>query len=135
MLDASIVGSLPKPVWLAPPNMLKAPWRLSGTDLQVPAPAADDRADNRPRPVVTAPPSTSPTADRTSGRAETMGREPEVEHLSLSIGSIEVIVDPPERPITPAPVVAAPPAPVSSRAVADPIMRLRRQYVTWPDVD
>ncbi len=34
MLDASIVGSLPKPVWLAPPNMLKAPWRLSGTDLQ-----------------------------------------------------------------------------------------------------
>ena len=25
MLDASIVGSLPKPVWLAAPNMLKAP--------------------------------------------------------------------------------------------------------------
>jgi 5-methyltetrahydropteroyltriglutamate--homocysteine methyltransferase len=34
MLDASIVGSLPKPAWLAPPNMLKAPWRLSGADLQ-----------------------------------------------------------------------------------------------------
>ena len=34
MLDASIVGSLPKPAWLAAPNMLKAPWRLSGTDLQ-----------------------------------------------------------------------------------------------------
>jgi 5-methyltetrahydropteroyltriglutamate--homocysteine methyltransferase len=34
MLDASIVGSLPKPVWLAPPNMLRAPWRLSGTELQ-----------------------------------------------------------------------------------------------------
>ena len=34
MLEASIVGSLPKPAWLAPPNMLKAPWRLSGRDLQ-----------------------------------------------------------------------------------------------------
>jgi 5-methyltetrahydropteroyltriglutamate--homocysteine methyltransferase len=34
MLEASIVGSLPKPAWLAPPNMLRAPWRLSGTDLQ-----------------------------------------------------------------------------------------------------
>jgi 5-methyltetrahydropteroyltriglutamate--homocysteine methyltransferase len=34
MLEASIVGSLPKPAWLAPPNMLKAPWRLSGADLR-----------------------------------------------------------------------------------------------------
>jgi 5-methyltetrahydropteroyltriglutamate--homocysteine methyltransferase len=34
MLDASIVGSLPKPAWLAAPNMLKAPWRLSGTELR-----------------------------------------------------------------------------------------------------
>jgi 5-methyltetrahydropteroyltriglutamate--homocysteine methyltransferase len=33
MLEASIVGSLPKPSWLAPPNMLKAPWRVSGADL------------------------------------------------------------------------------------------------------
>jgi 5-methyltetrahydropteroyltriglutamate--homocysteine methyltransferase len=33
MLEASIVGSLPKPSWLAPPNMLKAPWRLTGNDL------------------------------------------------------------------------------------------------------
>jgi 5-methyltetrahydropteroyltriglutamate--homocysteine methyltransferase len=33
MLEASIVGSLPKPAWLAPPNMLRAPWRLSGADL------------------------------------------------------------------------------------------------------
>jgi 5-methyltetrahydropteroyltriglutamate--homocysteine methyltransferase len=34
MLEASIVGSLPKPSWLAPPNMLKAPWRMSGAELQ-----------------------------------------------------------------------------------------------------
>jgi 5-methyltetrahydropteroyltriglutamate--homocysteine methyltransferase len=34
MLDASIVGSLPKPAWLAAPNMLRAPWRLSGSELQ-----------------------------------------------------------------------------------------------------
>jgi len=34
MLEASIVGSLPKPAWLAQPNMLKAPWRVSGADLQ-----------------------------------------------------------------------------------------------------
>jgi 5-methyltetrahydropteroyltriglutamate--homocysteine methyltransferase len=33
MLEASIVGSLPKPAWLATPNMLRAPWRVSGADL------------------------------------------------------------------------------------------------------
>jgi 5-methyltetrahydropteroyltriglutamate--homocysteine methyltransferase len=33
MLDASIVGSLPKPSWLAVPNMLRAPWRLDGREL------------------------------------------------------------------------------------------------------
>jgi 5-methyltetrahydropteroyltriglutamate--homocysteine methyltransferase len=39
MLEASIVGSLPKPSWLAEPNVLKAPWRLSGDDLRA---AQDD---------------------------------------------------------------------------------------------
>jgi 5-methyltetrahydropteroyltriglutamate--homocysteine methyltransferase len=39
MLDASIVGSLPKPPWLAQPNVLRAPWRLSGDDLRA---AQDD---------------------------------------------------------------------------------------------
>jgi 5-methyltetrahydropteroyltriglutamate--homocysteine methyltransferase len=34
MLSPSIVGSLPKPSWLAQPNMLRAPWRLSGAELQ-----------------------------------------------------------------------------------------------------
>jgi 5-methyltetrahydropteroyltriglutamate--homocysteine methyltransferase len=34
MLEPSIVGSLPKPGWLAPPNMLKAPWRLAGAELE-----------------------------------------------------------------------------------------------------
>jgi 5-methyltetrahydropteroyltriglutamate--homocysteine methyltransferase len=34
MLTTSIVGSLPKPVWLAEPNVLRAPWRLAGADLQ-----------------------------------------------------------------------------------------------------
>lgn len=33
MLTTSIVGSLPKPVWLAQPNVLRAPWRLSGSEL------------------------------------------------------------------------------------------------------
>jgi 5-methyltetrahydropteroyltriglutamate--homocysteine methyltransferase len=33
MLEPSIVGSLPKPSWLATPNVLRAPWRLSGQDL------------------------------------------------------------------------------------------------------
>ena len=33
MLEPSIVGSLPKPSWLAAPNMLRAPWRLAGDDL------------------------------------------------------------------------------------------------------
>ncbi len=34
MLETSIVGSLPKPSWLAEPNMLRAPWRLSGDELR-----------------------------------------------------------------------------------------------------
>ena len=33
MLDTSIVGSLPKPAWLAQPNVLRASWRLSGAEL------------------------------------------------------------------------------------------------------
>jgi 5-methyltetrahydropteroyltriglutamate--homocysteine methyltransferase len=33
MLEPSIVGSLPKPAWLAQPNVLRAPWRLSGQEL------------------------------------------------------------------------------------------------------
>jgi 5-methyltetrahydropteroyltriglutamate--homocysteine methyltransferase len=34
VLTTSIVGSLPKPVWLAQPNVLRAPWRLAGAELQ-----------------------------------------------------------------------------------------------------
>jgi 5-methyltetrahydropteroyltriglutamate--homocysteine methyltransferase len=34
MLETSIVGSLPKPAWLAEPNVLRAPWRLSGHELR-----------------------------------------------------------------------------------------------------
>ena len=30
MLETTIAGSLPKPSWLAEPNMLWAPWRLDG---------------------------------------------------------------------------------------------------------
>src|SRR5690606_28012432 len=33
MLETSIVGSLPKMPWLAQPHMLRAPWRLSGAEL------------------------------------------------------------------------------------------------------
>ncbi|MGH7117685.1 MAG: methionine synthase [Acetobacteraceae bacterium] len=33
MLECTIAGSLPKPSWLAEPNRLWAPWRLSGADL------------------------------------------------------------------------------------------------------
>src|SRR6202162_2575338 len=34
MFAATIAGSLPKPVWLAEPNKLWAPWRLAGADLE-----------------------------------------------------------------------------------------------------
>jgi 5-methyltetrahydropteroyltriglutamate--homocysteine methyltransferase len=34
MFETSIVGSLPKPDWLAEPGRLRAPWRLSGSALQ-----------------------------------------------------------------------------------------------------
>jgi 5-methyltetrahydropteroyltriglutamate--homocysteine methyltransferase len=33
MFPTTIAGSLPKPAWLAEPNKLWAPWRLTGTDL------------------------------------------------------------------------------------------------------
>jgi 5-methyltetrahydropteroyltriglutamate--homocysteine methyltransferase len=33
MLETGIVGSLPKPSWLAQPRMLRAPWRLAGAEL------------------------------------------------------------------------------------------------------
>lgn len=39
MLNPSIVGSLPKPLWLAEPNRLRAPWRLGGDALRA---AQDD---------------------------------------------------------------------------------------------
>jgi 5-methyltetrahydropteroyltriglutamate--homocysteine methyltransferase len=35
MFETTITGSLPKPVWLAEPNRLWAPWRLQGADLEV----------------------------------------------------------------------------------------------------
>jgi len=35
MFPTTIAGSLPKPAWLAEPNRLWAPWRLSGTELEV----------------------------------------------------------------------------------------------------
>jgi 5-methyltetrahydropteroyltriglutamate--homocysteine methyltransferase len=34
VLRTSVVGSLPKPAWLAQPNSLRAPWRLAGEELQ-----------------------------------------------------------------------------------------------------
>ncbi|HTE86797.1 MAG TPA: methionine synthase [Dehalococcoidia bacterium] len=34
MLETTIVGSLPKPAWLAEPNVLFAPWRLEGEALR-----------------------------------------------------------------------------------------------------
>jgi 5-methyltetrahydropteroyltriglutamate--homocysteine methyltransferase len=34
MLETTITGSLPKPVWLADPNVLFAPWRLEGESLR-----------------------------------------------------------------------------------------------------
>jgi 5-methyltetrahydropteroyltriglutamate--homocysteine methyltransferase len=34
MFPTSVAGSLPKPSWLAEPNRLWAPWRLSGGDLE-----------------------------------------------------------------------------------------------------
>jgi len=39
MLQTTIVGSLPKPTWLAEPGVLRAPWRLEGDDLRA---AQDD---------------------------------------------------------------------------------------------
>ncbi len=35
MFPTTIAGSLPKPSWLAEPNMLWAPWRLAGDDLKL----------------------------------------------------------------------------------------------------
>ena len=34
MFDTTVAGSLPKPIWLAEPNRLWAPWRLTGGELE-----------------------------------------------------------------------------------------------------
>jgi 5-methyltetrahydropteroyltriglutamate--homocysteine methyltransferase len=34
MFDTTVAGSLPKPVWLAEPDRLWAPWRLAGAELE-----------------------------------------------------------------------------------------------------
>ncbi|MFL5057367.1 MAG: methionine synthase, partial [Microvirga sp.] len=34
MLQTTLAGSLPKPTWLAEPERLWAPWKLSGADLE-----------------------------------------------------------------------------------------------------
>lgn len=34
ILPTSIVGSLPKPAWLAPPEKLWSPWNLEGDELR-----------------------------------------------------------------------------------------------------
>ena len=34
LIPTTVIGSLPKPAWLAQPNMLRAPWRLAGTELR-----------------------------------------------------------------------------------------------------
>src|SRR5262245_46571986 len=34
MFETTVAGSLPKPSWLAEPNRLWAPWRLSGSELE-----------------------------------------------------------------------------------------------------
>jgi hypothetical protein len=134
---ASVESELHRPDSMDPPDQGVPFRRLAGIDSAVPARPADDRpgevASSEPAAPRLAIPARSD--DRGADRPEPVRREPEVERLTLSIGSIEVIVDPPERMAAPAPPLALPPAPASARAVADPIMRLRRQYVTWPDGD
>ena len=34
MFETTLAGSLPKPSWLATPNVLWAPWTLTGAPLQ-----------------------------------------------------------------------------------------------------
>jgi hypothetical protein len=109
--------------------------RLSGTDLAtgtgaVPAAAAPPV----PEPLVPATPARSSDEAPARDAMPPPGREPEMESVTLSIGSIEVIVDGGSAGMVPAPVIAAP-AVATARAIDDPIMRLRRQYVTWPDGD
>jgi hypothetical protein len=109
--------------------------RLSGIDLVVPARPAEDRSADGQGLAEMSAATPNPFTEHSLEGPDIAAREPEVEHLSLSIGSIEVVVDPPERPVAAAPAAAPPPVAVASRAVADPVMQLRRQYVTWPDVD
>jgi hypothetical protein len=55
----------------------------------------------------------------------------ETQNVALSIGTIEVVVDAPAPAQQPLP----PPAVVSGNrgAADDPVLRQRRQYVTWPE--
>jgi hypothetical protein len=108
--------------------------RLSGIDLVVPAVAAPDA---RPLPPPLGPP-VDVVAERRrdplpwSERLATPAQEAELQSVSMSIGTIEVIVDAPPS-AGPPPVLAPLATPSAAAPIDDPIMRLRRQYVTWPD--
>jgi hypothetical protein len=84
-----------------------------------------DREEPADRLLGPPQPTPAPPVDLVAQNVEA----PPTQTLSLSIGSIEVVVD---TPATPPPL--PPPAPTSPpEPFDDPIGRLRRQYVTWPD--
>jgi len=120
---------------IAPSDVEGVPWRrLTGTDLAAASADASIAAD---APALN--PHVLPATVRASDEGPTREpipaprREPEMESVTLSIGSIEVIVDGGLGTV-PSPVMVVPPPP-AARRIDDPIMQMRRQYVTWPDGD
>ena len=98
------------------------------------APTPDERAVESPHEPARLPDAAAgPVGSLDLRREDVVPDHPELQQVSLSIGTIEVVVDAPSAP----PPQLAPLPPVDGGrarpAPDDPIMRLRRQYVTWPE--
>jgi hypothetical protein len=108
-------------------------WNETEVATRVIAPPRDERSVDPPsEPAPLAEP-----ARRPSGSLDVWQEAVDVDRrdqqVSLSIGTIEVVVD---APSTPPPMLAPLPPVDAGRqppALDDPIMRLRRHYVTWPE--
>jgi hypothetical protein len=107
------------------------PFRLLTTAASETGVPADDALASRPRRVPADLPSVPRRVSILEERPAGSARPLEPETVSVTIGTIEVVVDRPSEPLPPIQAPVVPLAP--SRPADDPIMQLRRQYVTWPE--
>jgi len=100
---------------------------------QVIAPPRDDRPGEPPPAPAQLADAAPPLSSLDLLPEDVVAERPELQQVSLSIGTIEVVVDAPSG--APPQLALLSPADGGRERPApdDPIMRLRRRYVTWPE--